>query len=195
MTDTLTLPLLSHLETRRTVPSLHLKEPFPDETVLERMLAIAVRVPDHGKLAPWRFIHYSKAQGENIGDFLAKRWAENNPDTSDERLDQERTRFLRAPLVVGIISKPYHDHKIPVFEQELSAGAVCLNLMHAAHAFGFSAQWLTEWYSFDEKSVHFLGIEKGERFAGFIHIGTPVEAPVERARPDVSKILTQWTTP
>ncbi len=113
--------------------------------------------------------------------------------TDADMLDQERGRFTRAPLVIGVVSRAAPHPKIPEWEQVLSAGAVCMNLLHAAHAHGFAAQWLTEWYAFDGEAARRLGLKDGERFAGFVHIGTPNEAPTERPRPVVADLLTSWT--
>jgi len=185
--------LADYLHTRRTVPSVALDEPGPDSETLKSMLTIAMRVPDHGKLAPWRFIVYSRAaDGERIGDKLAEIWKRRDPEAVEKRLEQERTRFTRAPLVVAVVSTADLHPKIPVWEQELSAGAVCMNLLHAAAAYGFSAQWLTEWFAFDEEAASYLGLDEGERFAGFVQIGTPTEPPVERPRPEVADKLSTW---
>lgn len=184
--------LIAHLKTRRTVPSVNLGGPAPDPVILEQMLEIAVRVPDHGKLVPWRFIIFAQKDGKQIGTFLRDLWLSENADAPEDRLLLEESRFQRAPLVVGVVSTPVEKHKVPVWEQELSAGAVCLNLVHAAYAYGFSAQWLTEWYSFHKETARYFGLAGKERFAGFIHIGTPTIEPTERARPDLAKITTNW---
>jgi len=187
--------LLAHLQTRRSVPSLNLAGRRPDQPTISQMLEIAARVPDHGKLAPWRFIVYPEQSGKQIGVYLSELWAREDENASQERLDLEKIRFDRAPLVVGVVSAPHQDHKIPVWEQELSAGAVCLNLVHAAFGFGYVGQWLTEWYSFNDEAVRYLGVGEGERFAGFIHIGTPTIAPTERPRPVISDITESWSAP
>ncbi|MEM8796906.1 MAG: nitroreductase [Pseudomonadota bacterium] len=183
--------LIHYLSTRRTVPSISLGEPGPDNDTLSKMLEIAARVPDHGKLAPWRFIIYDTTKGAEIGERLSAIWLSKEQDATDDRVEAERNRFQRAPLVVGVVSSA-RPHKIPEWEQILSAGAVCLNLIHAAQAYGFKAQWLTEWYTYDDEAARFLGAEDGERFAGFVHIGTPTIDPVERARPDLATKTTYW---
>ena len=187
--------LLSHLQNRRSVPSLNLVGERPDDEKIAAMLEIAARVPDHGKLAPWRFIVYLQNIGADIGAYLSKLWGGENADASDERLELEKIRFARAPLVIGVVSCPIEGHKIPVWEQELSAGAVCLNLIHAAYGFGYIGQWLTEWYTFHEEAARYLGAGEGERFAGFIHIGTPAIKPSERPRPVINDITTTWSNP
>ena len=186
--------LLDYLMTRRTVPAAHLAgaELSPDE--ITTLLKIASRVPDHGKLAPWRFIVYPKAAGDVIGDFLARRWRDRDSGTSQERLAQEQERFLRGGTIIGVVNCAKDHPKIPVWEQELAVGAVCMNLIHGAYALGYRAQWLTEWYAEDAPAARFLGCREGERFAGFIYIGTTDEPPVERPRPDVDAITSFWGT-
>ena len=187
--------LLSHLRNRRSVPSLNLVGERPNEDKIVAMLEIAARVPDHGKLAPWRFIVYPQNVGDDIGAYLSNLWGSENANATEDRLELEKIRFARAPLVIGVVSCPIVGHKIPVWEQELSAGAVCLNLIHAAYGFGYIGQWLTEWYSFNEKAVQHLGAGEGERFAGFIHIGSPTFEPTERPRPVINDITTTWSNP
>ncbi|WP_350334751.1 nitroreductase family protein [Coralliovum pocilloporae] len=184
--------LRDYLLSRRTVPANFLTGPGPDDEQIETLLTIAARVPDHGKLAPWRFVLYDPEDADMIGTWLAECWRDREPDASEERLKQEKDRFSRAPRVIGVISCVNADHKVPVWEQELSAGAVCMNMLHGARALGYSAQWLTEWYAFDPVAARFLGCEDHERFAGFIHIGTPDQAPVERPRPNLEDITTSW---
>lgn len=186
---------LDYLITRRTVPAVNLEGPAPDEGELQKMLEIAARVPDHGKIAPWRFIHYPPSLCQSVGSYLSKLWQAENPNVSAERISVEEMRFVRAPSVIGVISRPVRTHKVPVWEQELSAGAVCLNLIHAAAAHGYSAQWLTEWYSFHDEAARYLGADEGERFAGFIHIGRPMISPNERPRPTMSDITSTWSKP
>lgn len=184
---------LDLLKTRRTVPSINLGGPGPDADQIRTMLTIGARVPDHGKLAPWRFIVFQGQAREDVGAELCSIQMRDRPDLSEAQQEQERTRFTRAPLVIGVVSTAAEHVKVPVWEQELSAGAVCMNLVLAAHALGFSAQWLTEWYAFDPEAARLFGLDAGERIAGFIHVGTPQEAPVERPRPDIDAITTTWS--
>ncbi len=176
-----------YLETRRSIPAGKLGEPGPDPATLRAMLTIAARVPDHGKLAPWRFIIFSKEAREKAIAGLTK-IAAKHPDEKERTLREARAQgFADAPLVVAVVSAPIADHpKIPLWEQQLSAGCVVLNLIHAAAAYGFSGQLLTGWYAYDEEAKAWLGLKPGEKFAGFIHIGTPKVPPVERDRPDVA---------
>ena len=184
--------VLDFLLTRRSHPSVTLSAPGPNEAELTAILTAGARVPDHGKLAPWRFIIYRAEQGKAIGERLAQMAADRNGPLDDARLDQELTRFTRGPVVIGVISTAAVHPKIPVWEQELSAGAVCMSLVNAASASGYAAQWLSEWYCFDDEASRYLGRNDGERFAGFIHIGTPTQAPFERPRPDLAGIVTTW---
>jgi nitroreductase len=185
--------LVSYLKTRRTIPAAQLTDPGPDPGQLETILTIAARVPDHGKLAPWRFILYDRAAREPaIGGLI--RIAGEAPDEKERQIRTEKAKgFADAPLVIGVVSAPVVDHpKIPLWEQQLSAGAVCLNLLHAAWAHGFTAQWLTGWYAYDKKAMQWLGLKEGERIAGFIHVGTPALPPIERDRPDVEALTSRW---
>ncbi|WP_153768541.1 nitroreductase [Labrenzia sp. CE80] len=184
---------LDFLLTRRSHPCVTMTEPGPGESDLRDILTAAARVPDHGKLAPWRFVIYREAKRGIIGrKLLAICEAENGP-LEEARKEQELTRFSRAPLVIGVISTAAIHPKIPVWEQELSAGAVCMNLVSAASAAGYASQWLSEWYCFHETAARYLGCGEAERFAGFIHIGTPTQAPFERPRPDLADICTDWS--
>ena len=186
--------LARYLKARRTIPAAQLGEPGPGPETLRSMLQIAVRVPDHGKLAPWRFILYDRDNRASLVKGLIQ-IAERSRDEKEGRMRAEKARALAdAPLIVGVVSTPIPDHpKIPVWEQQLSAGAVCLNLLHGAHAHGFAAQWLTGWYAYDEEAGRWLGLKWRERFAGLVHIGTPTMPPIERERPDVTAITTRWT--
>jgi len=174
---------LELLTRRRSTPAIGLSEPGPDEAQVRHLLGIAARVPDHGKLAPWRFILFEGEARASFGNVLGKIWAAKNAEASPEQIDFERNRFNRAPLVIAVISCVTEKHPIPVWEQELSAGAACQNLLIGASAMGFGAQWLTEWYAFDSDIKDMLGLRSGERVAGFVYIGTAKDEPVERKRP------------
>lgn len=184
--------VMDYLLTRRTLPAAFLGAPAPTDEQLERILTAAVRAPDHKKLEPWRLIKFSVSGCKSLGDLLEARWKELEPDADEARLKLERERFVRAPMVIGVVSSIKDTNKAPEWEQILSAGAVCMNLIHSAHAEGYSAQWLTEWYAFDEKILGELGLKHGERIAGFIHIGTPEAPKNERPRPDLSQIVQIW---
>lgn len=183
---------LEFLRNRRSHPAITMTEPGPDETQIRDILTIAARVPDHGKLAPWRFILFRADQGKTIGEWLAARYERDNGPLDQDQRQKELTRFTRAPVVVGVVSMAAEHPKIPVWEQQLSAGAVCMNLLTAAAASGFASQWLTEWYALDDEAARYLGAREGERFAGFVHIGTPTQPPFERPRPELSQLITNW---
>jgi nitroreductase len=181
------------LLTRRSVKALTMSEPGPDEAELQTILRIGARVPDHGKLAPWRFIVFRGDAREAFGAILSSTYAKLQPNAGDDQLEFEANRFLRAPLVVAVISRVTPDIKIPEWEQLLSAGAVCQNMLVAATALGYGAQWLTEWYAFDAEIARHLGLGKNERVAGYIYFGSQTLPNDERPRPDLSEITSSWT--
>lgn len=180
--------VLRHLSTRRSVSAAAMMEPGPDRATLAAMLTVAARVPDHKKLAPWRFIVIEGEARARFGELLARICAGNEPGASETRLDTEHGRFLRAPVVVAVVSSPVPHPAAPEWEQVLSAGAVCLNLLHAASAHGFGGQWITEWYGYDAAVKAGFGLQSHERFAGFVYIGTPKEKPTDRDRPSLAAI-------
>ena len=181
------------LDTRRSVPSKQLGEPGPDHATLLRMLSSAVRVPDHGKLVPFRFIRLQGEARHALGDLLAARTLHLQPDAADAVVEKDRARFSHAPVIVTVVARLTPGHKVPEQEQLLTAGSVCFALLQAAQALGFGAQWLTGWMAYDAAVAATLGLSADERIAGFIHIGTPkMEAP-ERERPDPALLLTDWT--
>lgn len=173
---------LQLLASRRSTLAKNMTGPGPHAEQLDTLLRIAARTPDHGKLFPWRFITFEGEARARYGEILEARLREIDPNGPQERYALERNRFLRAPVVVAVISEVTENHKIPEWEQVLSAGAVCQNLLIAANAMGFAAQWLTEWYAYDRQTRNALGLVAGERVAGFIYIGSARAAPVERAR-------------
>ncbi|WP_246479374.1 nitroreductase family protein [Kaustia mangrovi] len=183
---------LSLLATRRSTPVALMGEPGPEGDALTAILKAAARVPDHGKLAPWRFILFRGGAREAIGEVLQARYRALHPDASGETLAFECGRFLRAPVVVGVVSTARAHPKIPEWEQVLSAGAVCQNMLISAAAMGYAAQWLTEWYAFDEETVRAMGLDEGERIAGFVYMGTAREAPMERPRPDLDALVSEY---
>lgn len=183
---------LELLKTRRSVPGPGLRSPGPNEAQLGELLTVAARVPDHGKLVPWRFILIAGAAVDAYGEKLAGFLAEDDPAASPEQLRNQSAK-VRAPLIVVVVSHAGEHPKIPVWEQELSAGAVCMNLENAANALGFGTQWITGWPAYDGRVATLLGIQRGEKVAGFIQIGTPSFKPEDRPRPDLSQIVTHWT--
>lgn len=184
--------VLSFLARRRSIPARRLVAPAPDSGQIRTLIEVASRVPDHGKLAPWRFIVVAGAARQQLGERL---WALRAPDfaEADEATrTEQRQRLFDAPLLIAVVSRAAEHPKIPVWEQQLSAGAVCLNLVTAAHAMGFAANWLTGWTATDPRALDVLGVSEDEQVAGIIHIGTPDMDPVERPRPDLADIMTEW---
>lgn len=184
---------LQALDARRSVPSKQLGEPGPDEDTLLRMLASAVRVPDHGKLVPFRFLRINGDARQALGDFLAERSLAADPLAPPAAVEKDRNRFNDAPLVIVVIAALRPGHKVPEQEQLLTAGCVCFALLQAAQAHGFGAQWLTAWMAYDPAVTGYLGLDQNERIAGFIHIGTPRLQVPERERPDPRALLRDWT--
>jgi nitroreductase len=185
--------VLAFLARRRSTLARAMTEPGPDQDELALILRLAARVPDHRKLAPWRFIVFEGRARATFGTYLASKFHDDNPDLAEDRIQFEGERFLRAPTIVAIVSSPKDCPRgTPKWEQELSAGAVGMNMLHAARASGFAAQWLTEWYAFDPEIAKQLGLTESERIAGFIYIGTATEDPVERPRANIDDITTLW---
>ena len=187
--------LLDHLLTRISPPIHELKEPGPSDKELSTMLAAASRVPDHGRLEPWRFILYRGAARDRVGELLADLAEQREGPLSEGRRKQELARFNRAPLVVGVVSIPREHPKIPQWEMLLSGAAAAMNLVHAAHALGFKANWISNWYSDVPEGRAILGLRPDERVIGFVHIGSHDQGVAERGRPDVSTIASDWTGP
>ena len=181
--------VLDFLALRRSSSAGTLVAPGPSEDELRDLLRLAARVPDHGKLAPWRFIVLA---GADKAAFVARleAIAASRPDV--DRLVGPLFKIRVPPLSVAVISRVTAG-KIPDWEQQLSAGAVCLNLLIAAQAMGYGANWITDWYAYDPDVDALLGLASGERVAGYVHIGAAVEAPLERVRPDVAAITRRWT--
>lgn len=184
--------MLSMLSARRSVPPLALQGPGPAPAQLDDLLRIAARVPDHGKLAPWRFIVFDGDARSRAGEIIARVFEADNPGADAERVDIERKRLALAPLVIGVVSRAAPHVKIPDWEQVLSAGAACMNLVVAANAMGFSASWLTQWYAYDRRVLDAFGLAAHEKMAGFVHIGR-ARSPIEdRGRPDMAAIVTRF---
>lgn len=186
-----TLDLLAQ---RRSVKPEKLSEPGPDAGQLETILTIGARVPDHKKLVPWRFIVFSGDARARFGDVIAAACqAEEKEPPSPFRLETERKRLTRAPLVVCVISRIVPKPGAPEWEQTLSAGAACYNLCLAANASGFATNWLTEWIAYSPAIRSALGLAENERVAGFVYIGTKAETPEERERPVMADIVSYWS--
>jgi nitroreductase len=188
--------LLELLESRRSAGAGLIGEPGPSEGQLRRMLGIACRAPDHGSLEPWRFIAIAGDARRRASERLAECYAVENAAMERAKLEKFTAIMARvfsaSPVVVIVVSRPDPAAKIPVFEQELSAGAVCMNLLTAAHAFGFDANWVTGFAASSPGARDVLGIKAGEKIAGVVHIGVARERPAERKRPDLDAITTWW---
>lgn len=183
---------LELLQTRRSVKIPELTDPGPTSAELDLLLRIAVRVPDHGKLAPWRFILFEGPARLKAGEAIAAAFRQDHPDATPEQVEVERRRLAQAPTVVGVVSRAAPHVKIPEWEQVLSAGAVGMNLLLAVHALGYAGKWITEWYAYDRRVLATLGLSATERIAGFIHIGRTTATPEERPRPALADIVTRF---
>jgi nitroreductase len=182
--------LIDYLRTRRSMPAFQMKEPGPSKAEIEEILTLATRVPDHGKLAPWRFIVMTGDERQRISLALSRIARAEKPDLSEEMIKVEETRFTRAPVVIAVVSTAAPHMKIPEWEQLMSAGAVCLNMVIAANALGYVSNWLTEWMAYSEKAYEIIGVRPGEKIAGFVHIGSTDFPVTERPRPELSQIVT-----
>lgn len=180
---------LALLARRRSSKPFHLADPGPSRGQLEALLRLATRVPDHGKLAPWRFVVFTGEARHTAGEALA-RAATADPGASAETVESVRQSMTRAPCVIAVISTAAPHVKIPLWEQHLSAGAVCYGLLVAAEAMGFGAVWLTGWAAYDSGAREALGVQPHEQVAALIHIGTQTQQQTERPRPDLDRLVT-----
>lgn len=188
-----TSSLLAFLKTRKSASAKAMAGPGPTDAELRGMLSLAVRVPDHGKLAPWRFIAFTGDGRSKIGERFAARWKALHPEHGEDILNFMRGFMLRAPVAVAVVSKAAAHPKIPVWEQQMSAAAVCFNLELAAQAHGFDATWLTDWVCYDAEAKAAMGVGADEQVAGLIFIGK-TSAPLEdRPRPNVDELLSVWS--
>lgn len=183
---------LSLVATRRSASVKAMGEPGPTSEQVAKLLQIAVRVPDHGKLTPWRFILFEGEARSEFGDVLAARWRELHPEHGEATIAQARSFFLRAPVVLAVVSRAAPHVKIPEWEQVLSAGAVCQTILIAATAMGLGCQWNTDWPAYDPEMLSAMGLEPHEKIAGFIYLGTPTETITDRPRPVAECLLTRW---
>lgn len=176
------------LARRRSAPAQALTAPGPSRDEIDRILTLGARTPDHGKLFPWRFVVLGPESRADLARALAPLAARQaDPGKAAKVL----SKLTAPPLTILVLSAPITGHKVPVWEQQLSAGAICMNLEHAANALGFAASWITDWYSYDPDALTLYDVRAGEQVAGFIHIGTLAEPPLERPRPDIAA-LTTW---
>jgi nitroreductase len=182
---------LELLLSRRSGSAKAMRGPGPSTEDLRRILSVGVRVPDHGKLTPWRFILFEGDGRKRMGDILADVVAKER-DVTPERIELERGRFLRAPAVIGVVSRVREQIPIPVWEQQLSAGAACMSMVIAAHALGYVANWITEWCAYHPAVLERMGLKPMERIAGYIYIGHPVDILEDRPRPGIHAITTRF---
>lgn len=183
--------ILSLLETRRSGRPRDLIEPGPSPEKLERILAIAMRTPDHGKLHPWRFVHVPRERRDAFAELLERAYRADNPDPGRLEIEAAHRFAHQAPELIVLLSCPVREHKIPVWEQELSCGAAGMNLLLAAHAMGYAGGWVTGWAAYSHMVRDAFGGE-GERIAGFIFLGTPGMALEERPRPERGEVVREW---
>jgi nitroreductase len=185
---------LELLKTRRSFKAAELTGPAPSAAEIETLLTVASRVPDHGKLVPWRFIVFEGEARRAAGAAIVAAFHARYPDAKPEQAEAERARLARAPLVIAVVSRAAPHVKIPEWEQVLSAGAAAMNLVLAAHALGYGAAWITEWYAYDRSVLDVLGLKPHEKIAGFVHIGRPPGAPEDRPRPPLAEIATRYSS-
>ncbi|MCK0198589.1 nitroreductase [Ancylobacter sp. 6x-1] len=180
------------LETRKSPKVFDLTTPGPTPAQIDEILTIASRVPDHGKLAPWRFIVFEGEGRQRAGELIAGIFAQDNPDADSQRVEIERTRLSHAPVVIAVVSRATPHAKIPEWEQLLSGAAACTLLLLAAHALGYAGTWLTQWYAYDARVRAAFGLSENERIVGFVHIGTLARPQEDRPRPALTDIVTRF---
>jgi nitroreductase len=183
---------LGLLLSRRSGSAKNMTGPGPSPEQLRQILTVGTRVPDHGKLRPWRFVLFEGEGRARMGEVLADAIRDMEPGASTERLEMERNRFLRAPVVIGVVSRVREAIPIPEWEQMMSAGASCMSMVIAAHSMGFVANWITEWCAYHPRVRERLGLKSGERIAGFIYIGKSAIPLEDRPRPDLDSLITRF---
>ncbi|HQW82172.1 MAG: nitroreductase [Rhodanobacteraceae bacterium] len=180
------------LKQRRSHPSRQLIDPGPDAAQLRELVETSLRVPDHGKLTPFRIIGVDRETGRVLGERLATITATHSPNTDAATLDKDRSRFDRAPICLIVVARLIDGHKIPAQEQLLSAGCVAYNLLLGAQMLGFGAQWITGWPAYDRDAAALLGLADDEHAIAFIHLGTPAGEVPERPRPTFDSTYREW---
>jgi nitroreductase len=183
---------LQLLKTRRSVKPMELAGPTPSAADIDTLLTLASRVPDHGKLTPWRFIVFEGDARLTAGEKIAALFRADHPEATPDQIEFERKRLARAPLVIAVVSRAAPHVKIPEWEQQLSAGASAMSLVFAAHAMDLAASWITEWYAYDRRFLDALGLAANERIAGFVHIGRTEKPPEDRDRPKLADIVSRY---
>jgi nitroreductase len=183
---------IDFLKTRRSVKPREMSGPGPSPAELETILTLGARVPDHGKLVPWRFIVFEGEARARAGDLIAAVFSRKNSGAPAADIEVEKKRLMEAPLVIAVVSSPKPNAKVPAWEQQLSAGASCLSIVTAATALGYGANWLTGWFAYDREVLAGIGLTTDEKIAGFIHIGTRAKPPEDRPRPALADIVTRF---
>ena len=183
---------LELLKTRRSLKPIDMTGPGPSPSEIETILTVGARVPDHGKIAPWRFIVFEGDGLARARDVVAKVFRAKNPGATAEQAEAEGKKFTQAPLIIGVVSRTVAHPKVPPWEQQLSAGASAMNIVLAANALGYAANWLTGWMAFDRDVLDAFGLQPDEKIAGFVHIGKAGRANEDRPRPVLSEIVTRF---
>jgi nitroreductase len=178
---------------RQSVGADFMAEPGPTDEDLKRILAVGLRVPDHGRMFPWRIQVLRKDAQRRLAGIYVARYKALHPDARQAELDKEERRPQRAPLLLVVSNRLVEGHKIPLLEQTLSGGALCMNVLNAAHALGYAANWVTGWPAYDPEIRRTLDVPEGSQIIGFIHIGSPGGPPRERPRPAMDEIVSDWT--
>ena len=184
---------IDFLTTRRSTVARMMDAPGPSDDEMKKIMEAGMRVPDHGRLTPWRFIVIRGDARDTIGNVIADAFKKNNPDAIEEQIEIEQERLTRAPVVIAVVSRVQKGHKIPVWEQVLSAGAACQTMLLAAQSMGYAAQWLTEWDAYDDDVKVAIGAEAGDEIAGFVYLGTGTGKLSDRARPEYDEIVSEWS--
>lgn len=186
---------LQLLKTRKSISPSFLASPAPGADALAEILTIASRVPDHGKLTPWRFIVFEGDARQQASDALAALFQKQHPEANEKQIAEERKRLSQAPLVIAVVSRAAPHPKIPEWEQVLSGGNAAMNIVLASHALGYAAQWTTGWIAYDPEAGRILGLQPNEKVIAIIHIGTATVPPVDRPRPALADVTTYWKPP
>ena len=184
--------LLSYLATRRSGRPRDLVEPGPDARQLRTIFEVAARSPDHGKLAPWRFIHVTRDKRAAFAAMLEHAYRVGREAPARLEIEAVERFATQAPELVVVLFSPVESVKIPAWEQELSCGAVCMNMLHAAAALGFAGGWVTGWAAYSDAVLEGLGARPRERVAGFLFFGTPRADLEERVRPSLDHVVSEW---
>ena len=183
---------IDFLTTRRSTVARMMDGPGPSDADLRKIMEAGMRVPDHGRLTPWRFIVIRGDARETLGNVIADSFKKNNPNAIEEQIEIEQERLTRAPVVIAVISRVQKEHKIPEWEQMLSSGAACQTMLIAAQSMGYAAQWLTEWYAYDDSLKEAVGAAAQDEIAGFLYLGSGTGKLSDRARPNYDDIVSEW---